>query len=110
MTVKNLKRTVVVLSATILVNCAAQSGPENGVSTNAEASAIVSTVKEWVNPYLLRRDVVTKQEGAATYLYAILGKFPSTFNNVSFTFVVDAEARDVICYGFLPTFVPKERR
>ena len=110
MTGKKLKRAVAVLSATILVSCAAQSRPESGVSTNAEAAAVAHAVKEWVNPYLLGQDVVTKQEGDTTYLYAILGKFPSTFNNLSFTFVVDAEARDVVCYGFLPTFVPKERR
>ena len=107
---KKLKRTVAVLSAAILVSCAAQSRPENGVSTNAEAAAIVSAVKEWVNPYLLRWDIVTEQDGATTYLYAILGKFPSTFSNLQFTFVVDAEARDVVCYGFLPTFVPEARR
>ncbi len=89
---------------------AAQNGPEKSVTAKNDAEAIVRSITEWLEPYQGNLAIATKQVDGMTHVHGTYGVLPSIFNRINISFVVDPEAKDVLCYGYLPTYVPEERR
>ena len=99
-----------VLSAVLLSGCISGSSNSGDVNAEAEAEDIVKTISSWLEPYKGELGAKVQRDGASTYIYSTFGTFPSVFNRFHLTFVVDAEEREVQCYGYLPTIVPEDRR
>ena len=106
---KMLKWNVVIFGSALLAGCVTQNHQASGGLVNVGAEVVAQTIAEWIEPYQIL-GITTNQEGCTTYLYSTLGKFPLIFDRLQLTFAIDAEAREVVCYGFLPTVVPDNRR
>lgn len=99
-----------ILSAALLAGCLFTHGTGGAAEANAEADCIVETVTRWLEPYQPSNGVTTEREGDSIYVCGRLGVLPSVFSAFDFTFLVDAAAREVVCFAYLPTIVPEERR
>ena len=99
-----------ILSATLLAGCISDNGNGGDAGAEAEVENIVKTISSWLEPYKGKLDINVKREGSTTYLYSGFGTLQSVFNRFHLTFVIDAEDREVRCYGYLPIIVPEDRR
>lgn len=108
-TEKTLCRTLV-LSAALMAGCISGNGTGDTTDANVEAEDIAKTLTSWLEPYQARSEVAMMQDGGTTYLYGSFGALQSVFSTFQMTFAVDAEEREVVCYGYLPTMVPEDRR
>lgn len=72
--------------------------------------ALTQIVKGWLETYKTRLGGVVEEDEGSTYLRYTFGTLPSVFNSFDFTVVIDPESSEVVCYGFLPTSVPENRR
>ena len=99
-----------ILSATLLAGCISDNGNGGDAGAEADVENIVKTISSWLEPYKGKLDINVKREGSTTYLYSGFGTLQSVFNRFHLTFVIDAEDREVRCYGYLPIIVPEDRR
>ncbi|MBQ8124503.1 MAG: hypothetical protein IJ173_01320 [Kiritimatiellae bacterium] len=99
-----------ILSSAMLSGCISGNSDSGDANAEAEAENIVKTISSWLEPYKGKLGTLVKREGATTYLYGSFGTFQSVFNRFHLTFVIDAEDREVQCYGYLPTIVCENRR
>ena len=94
----------------MLSGCISSNRPSDAANVGNEAEEIVSTISSWLEPYRTQFEVTKVQDGGTTYLYGSFGVLPSVFSTLHIVFAVDAEEREVVCYGYLPTMVPEDRR
>lgn len=99
-----------ILSTVLLSGCISGSSDCGDANADAEARAIANTICSWLEPYKGELGVNEKRYGATTYLYGSFGDLPSVFNRFNLTFAIDEEERQVLCFGYLPTTVPENRR
>ena len=99
-----------ILSAILLSGCISGSSDCGDADAEAEARAIVNTIYSWLEPYKGELGINERRYGATTYLYGSFGDLQSVFNRFNLTFAIDEEERQVLCFGYLPTTVPEDRR
>lgn len=99
-----------ILSAVLLSGCISGSSDCGDANAEAEARAIVNTIYSWLEPYKGELGINERRYGATTYLYGSFGDLPSVFSRFNLTFAIDEEERQVLCFGYLPTTVPEDRR
>ena len=107
---KNIGYKAFVLVAVLLSGCISSNLPSDPANAENEAEDIVTTISSWLEPYQARSEVTTMQDGSTTYLYGSFGALQSVFSTFHITFAVDADEREVMCYGYLPTIVSEGRR
>lgn len=71
---------------------------------------LTETIDVWLAGTGAKCGFKVEQIEGDTYIRATLGNFPGLFCKYDFTFVLSPEDHEVLCYGFLPTLVPDERR
>ena len=87
-------------------------GDGNGAITSKDASRmekIVSGIIGWLKPYQTNRFTV-ENDGKDVYIRGVVGRFPTLFNKYDIVVNLDTESREAVCYGYLPTKVPEERK
>ena len=108
--IKNIGFRAFVISVALLSGCISSNLPSDSANAENEAEDIVRTISSWLEPYQARSEVTTMQDGSTTYLYGSFGALQSVFSTFHITFAVDADEREVMCYGYLPTIVSEDRR
>ena len=103
----------IVLSAALLEGCISNSGGKRNPDAETEAGNFVESITAWPKPYQSDIRVNTVRDGNSTFIHELFGALPSVFRTLGITFLIDSidsENREVLCFAYLPTIVPEERR
>ena len=92
-------------------DAAASGGPESAATAKDDAGMenIASGIVEWLKPYQTTPFTV-ENDGKDVYIRGTVGRFPTLFNKYDIVVNLNAESREAVCYGYLPTKVPEERK
>ena len=103
--IKNIGFRAFVIFVALLSGCISSNLPSDPANAENEAEDIVRTISSWLEPYQARSEVTTMQDGSTTYLYGSFGALQSVFSTFHITFAVDADEREVVCYGYLKKYI-----
>ena len=75
-----------------------------------DSAALAVGITNWVARYRTSTEFRIERDGTNTYIRGTVGRFPSLFSKYDIVVDLDSESQEAYCYGYLPTFVPDERR